>query len=144
MPLTVMRSVKSELLTPRKGQTACWEYPLRMFLTSKISVLLLPPSVQDTVPHFHEKKASHGTILMKIELQHKTNRTHAKSTNSGNAKMLIPTFTRGSEVGLFKQREVCKVKKWITHSHCASEVLTSVNTQYHSTRSRKCWACLCQ
>lgn len=41
MPLTVMRSVKSELLTPWKGQTAGWEYLLRVFLTSKIFALLL-------------------------------------------------------------------------------------------------------
>lgn len=46
--------------------------------------------------------------------------------------MLMLTFTSGSEVGLFKQQEVCKVKKRITDSHCASEVRTSTWTCEHS------------
>lgn len=46
--------------------------------------------------------------------------------------MLMPTFTRGCEVGLFKQREVCKVRKGITHSQCASALHASVNQQKYS------------
>lgn len=72
---------------------------------------------------------------------------HARSTNSVNAKMLMPTFTKGCEVGLFKQREVCKVSKRITHSQCASEEHTFVNQQRFtislnsSIKSMKYWAC---
>lgn len=43
--------------------------------------------------------------------------------DSGNAKMLIATFTGGGwEVGLLKQREVEKVRERITHSLSAAEL----------------------
>ena len=61
------------------------------------------------------------------EAQHESHMQ--KRTNTGNAKMLMPTFTTGCEVGLFKQWEVCKVKTGITHSQCAAEVHTSVEQQ---------------
>lgn len=76
-------------------------------------------------------KMTRGSTVVQSPTAHLSRSTtrisHANSTNSGNAKMLMPTFTRGSEVGLFKQREVCKVRERITHSQCASEGHTSVN-----------------
>lgn len=147
MPLSVMRSVKSELLTPWKGQAACWEYLLRMFLTSKFLPSCSPPPVQETVllnfmtlRVFWNKtvKMPHSATEpgFTLELKHNTNHT-CKSTNSGNAKMLMPTFTRGCEVGLFKQWEVCKVKKEITHSQCASEVHTYVKQKKYTVTCQK-------
>lgn len=139
MPLSVMRSVKSELLTLWKGQAAGWEYLLRMFLTSQISaiMLLLFRSLfyrnDDSVVFLGIDKTVNNIPLSHILAAHSswstTQITHAQSTNSGNAKMLMPTFARGCEVGLFKQWEVCKVKKGITHSHRASEVHTFVKQQ---------------
>lgn len=139
MPLSVMRSVKSELLTSWKGQPACWEYLLRMFLTSKISALLLLSSYSGLsefmtwTGFFFLVGGSTVAQSLATHLSRSTTRiTHANSTNSGNAKMLMPTFTRGCEVGLFKQRGVCKVRKGITHSQSASEVHTSVNQQKYT------------
>lgn len=156
MPLSVMRSVKSELLTPWKGQAACWEYLLRMFLTFKISALTLlssssgrRPSTFMTVRVFFGmdktvKNVSPSQSLAAHLSWSTTRITHAKSTNSRNAKMLMPTFARGCEVRLFKQWEVCKVKKGITHSWCASEVHTSAKLQKYtiipdSMTKLKCW-----
>lgn len=51
-----------------------------------------------------------------------------KEAHSENAKMLMPTFTRGYEVGLFKQRGGGgEVKKRISHSLRVSEVYRFVN-----------------
>lgn len=143
MPLSVMRSVKSELLTQRKGQAACWVYiywecfwclrffplvPLLLFGTRSFWNFM-------TLSFFWDKtvKMPRSATATQRLTAHSSWRTtwitHAKSTNSGNAKMLMPTFTRGCEVGLFKQWEVCKVKKEITHSQRASEVHTSVKQQ---------------
>lgn len=160
MPLSVMRSVKSELLTPWKGQPVCWEYLLRMFLTSKKKN---PPSCSSFpgrifLNSWHWQrwggglwKMTRGSTVVPSPAAHLSRSTtrisHANSTNSGNAKMLMPTFTGGSEVGLFKQREVCKVRERITHSRCASEGHTSVNRPKcavildSSMKSVEYWAC---
>lgn len=154
MPLSVMRSVKSELLTSWKGQAACWEYLLGMFLTSEISALLLSFCSGHGLSEFISVrgfflgrggiklwKMSRSYTVMQSLAAHSswstTRITHARSTNSENAKMLMPTFTRGCEVGLFKQWEVCKVKKGITHSQCASDVHISVNPQKYTVISQQ-------
>lgn len=151
MPLTVMRSVKSELLTPGKGQTAGWEYLLRMFLTSKIFTLLLPSSCSGQSSVLGAK--GHKSLVIAHSSSSKnTNHTGVGGTNSVNAKMLMPTFTRGCKVGLFKQRVVCKVKKRIIYSNCASEVCicvglwtlwTDIIIPDSSTKCRNLWAALC-
>lgn len=137
MPVSVMRSVKSELLTPWKVQASCWEY-LRMFHDDMRERLL--EMKKETLKNYQMSHSATVTQWLAVRAKSSPSWiTCIWSTNTGNAKMLMLTFTRGWEVGLVKQWRVWKVNRGISHSRCASQLHTPAKHKYISRQWHESW-----